>query len=207
MENQGVHKDISTLEVGTESRLRPSSQEAETRKQALSENPTELLPGNFLQPRLQMEACEASVFKCLVFIGRGFMSLVFLSPGLNQCLPPLLIYYPQISHYFNEWLTEIKKKSRISCEHSWSFHSVPWPRSESIRWPSVYQMAESRLRMTGLQGASTYAWESLLFGNHHPIQPTQEHSSAVCLQCTHNEQERWSPVSVSSQGGTAQGRA
>lgn len=26
--------------------------------------------------------------------------------------------------------------------------------------------------MTGLRGASTYAWESLLFGNHRPIQST-----------------------------------
>lgn len=135
-----VHKDKSTLEVGTESRLRPSSLEAETRKQALSGNQQTcswVIPAT----KTVEGSSWGSVFKCMVFIGGGFMPLVFRSLCLNQCLPPLLIYYPQISNYFNEWLTEMKNKSRISYEHSWSFHSVPWSRSESIRWPSVYQMA------------------------------------------------------------------
>lgn len=65
-----VHKDKSTLQVGTGSRLRPSSLEAETRKQALSgnqQNCSWVIPA----PKTAGGSSWGSVFKCMVFIGGG----------------------------------------------------------------------------------------------------------------------------------------
>lgn len=130
-----VHKDKSTLQVGTGSRLRPSSLEAETRKQALRGN-QQTCSWAIPAPKTAGGSSWGSVFKCMVFIGGGFYASGFpvsWSEPASTSSPDIL----STDIWLLQWVINRNEKQKQNL--LWTFVEFPFCSVVKV-W--IYQMTK-----------------------------------------------------------------